>query len=458
MSDSACDISTLIAGHLTDGSARGLVATVETLIRDQLLSDGLRLPAIRTLADDLGISPTTVATAWTQLAREGYIEAYGRRGTFVRAQQSDLRSPRRWQFYDDIATYHIDLATGVPDPTLLPDPLTALRRMEPVRTISYLDSPVYGPLRDALYTLIPSFLTEDTWSMTVVDGALEGLDRTLDTLGASVRAVAVEEPAFPALYDLVEAHGLRIAGVPLDSEGIVPEALAGVIARRSIGALLTQPRAQNPTGISTTRKRRDEIAAILARAPEIFVVEDDHSGLLSTAPLYSLGEILGPQRCAYILSFSKSHGPDLRLGALFGEPARTEMIEKRRALGPSWSSKLLQAALTEMLTSPEGQGVLTDAKDSYNERRRSFAELFGVDASRTDGINFWAPAPDAISLLVHLAHEKIRVAPGTNFFLGQPPTEPRVRITLGDPWTPFPEVCRAFTESLARFGPIGSYR
>ncbi len=452
------DTSALISQHLTELSVRGLVATIETLIRDHVLDHGLRLPAIRSLADDLGISPTTVATAWTQLARDGYVEAFGRRGTFVKAEEFQAHTPRRWQFYDDIAAYRIDLATGVPDPELLPDPLKALRAMAPVRTISYLDSPVYGPLRDALNPYLSSWMTESQWSMTVVDGALEGLDRTLDSLPATVRAVAVEEPAFPALYDLVEVHGLRIIGVALDSQGIVPEALSAVIERRGVGALLTQPRAQNPTGISTTRTRRDEIAAVLSRAPDIFVIEDDHSGLLCSAPLHSLGEVLGPDRCAYVLSFSKSHGPDLRLGALFSGPARTEMIERRRALGPSWSSKLLQAALTEMLTSQEVQDTVAGARESYKLRRHAFASIFAVNADTTDGINFWAPTDDAISLLVHLAHEKIRVAPGTNFYLGGRSAESRIRITLGDPWTPFSEVSQILGESLARFGPIGSYR
>ncbi|MHB8189421.1 MAG: aminotransferase-like domain-containing protein [Ferrimicrobium sp.] len=452
------DTTAVILAAISDVGVRGLVATIERLALEGELLEGARLPSIRQLADVLAISPTTVATAWSHLSQLGIVESFGRKGSYIAPRHDSQRKVRRWQFYEDLSTYKIDLATGVPDPTLLPDPLAALGEMSPTRTTSYLDPPVYPPLRDAIAELVPAYLVSNDYAMTVVDGALEGLDRLLGVLPPYPRAIAVEEPSFPALYDLIEAHGYQIVSLELDDEGVTPASLVRALARGDLVAVLIQPRAQNPTGISLTRQRRDDLALLLAQHPGVFVIEDDHSGLLCASPLNSLGEVLGGTRVGYILSFSKSHGPDLRLATIFTNPDRIAAIEQRRALGPSWSSKLLQAALTEMLRTHRFRDQLDAAISTYQERRQTLTHLFGTTRTHGEGINLWLKTPDELALLVHLAHEKIRVAPGANFYVSATERQSTLRVTLGDPWTPFSEVTKELEVSLAKLGTIGSYR
>ncbi len=113
-----------------------------------------------------------------------------------------------------------------------------------------------------------------------------------------------------------------------------------------------QPRAHNPTGVSMTHARAEHLAVILARrrnGENAIVIEDDHSGAISTAPDVTLATWL-PERVLHVRSFSKSHGPDLRIGALGGPRALVDRVVARRLLGPGWTSRMTQALLYELLT------------------------------------------------------------------------------------------------------------
>src|SRR3954464_15532823 len=78
-----CNLLTLIAGAVDDRSARGIAAAVSRLVTAGTLPAGSRLPTVRDVARELGISPTTVSEAWRSLARAGAIQTRGRSGTFV---------------------------------------------------------------------------------------------------------------------------------------------------------------------------------------------------------------------------------------------------------------------------------------------------------------------------------------------------------------------------------------
>src|SRR4051812_37430238 len=78
-----CNLLALIAGAVDDRSARGIAAAVSRLVTAGTLPAGTRLPTVRDVARELGISPTTVSEAWRSLARAGAIQPRGRSGTFV---------------------------------------------------------------------------------------------------------------------------------------------------------------------------------------------------------------------------------------------------------------------------------------------------------------------------------------------------------------------------------------
>ncbi|WP_298346453.1 aminotransferase class I/II-fold pyridoxal phosphate-dependent enzyme [Ferrimicrobium sp.] len=450
------EICQMLGASISRNGMRGLTEAFIQLTRDGRLRSGDRLPSIRQLADHLGVSPTTVAASWSHLAQLGLLSSHGRRGSFVTETTRFTPAAARWHFYEDSQSYALDFASGVPDPRLLPSPVASLVHLGSSAISSYLDPPVYPPLVETLAQLVPSRLTESDFDLTIVDGALDAIDRVLAIGPSCHRAVILEEPNFPALYDLVESHGLEIRPVAIDDQGITAAGLRAELAKGGVGAVLLQPRSQNPTGSSLSKQRAAEIAEILGQYPEVMVLEDDHSGLVSGEPLWTMAEVLG-SRIVYILSFSKSHGPDLRLAAVFANPDLITDLNRRRTLGPSWSSKLLQATLNQMLTDPQIQDLTLAAQFAYSERRAAVADLFQMKATGS-GINVWVDTADSLHALLQLTHEHIRVAPGTNFYATTPTTAHQFRFTLSEPTTEFNLALKTVASAIAQMPRTSSYR
>ena len=416
-----------LAVHVEDRSARGIAAAISRLIRSGALQPGEKLPTVRALARDLATSPTTVSEAWQLLGRIGAIEARGRLGTFVRDDRRPVGSRRYRTVTQRPSQYALDLSTGVPDPDLLPDVRRALERISRRNlTTSYLDAPLLPALEELLRAQWP-FVPE---LLTVVDGAMDALDRILSSVARIGDTIAVEDPGFPPILDLVEQIGATAVPVTLDDEGIIPADLVRALTTRPV-ALILQPRAHNPTGTSMSPRRTAELARVLASSA-VIVIEDDHSGDIAWAPPVSLGSFL-PERTVHIRSFSKSHGPDLRLAAVGGSGNIISQVVERRLLGPGWSSRLLQAVLLEMLRDPHTVQTVADARDEYANRRSTMSERlrsFGVGHRGSDGINMWVDVADERSALLSLAVRGIGVAPGTPFEVA-PSGGAHLRVTVG---------------------------
>lgn len=415
-----------LATHIGDRSARGISTAIGRLIRTGALPIGSRLPTVRELAANLGTSPTTVSEAWQALARTGTIDPRGRNGTFVR----DTSRPRGSFRYRAVtmrpSLFVLDLSTGVPDPDLLPDPRRALERVSRRNiTTSYLDQPVVPALEDHLRSLWP-FEPE---AMTVVDGAMDAIDRILSSIAKLGDLVVVEDPGFPPILDLLEELGVTALGVRVDDDGLDLAALEAALDRKPVAVVL-QPRAQNPTGVSMSPERAKRLAQLLTSSDAV-IIEDDHSGDIAWEPAVSLGTHL-PDRCVHIRSFSKSHGPDLRLAAVGGSGAIIDPVVERRLLGPGWSSRLLQAVLLEMLRDPVTVETVASARVSYRERRALMAGLLnehGIATSGSDGINLWVSVADEKDALLNLAMHGIGAAPGTPFLVN--PATDHIRLTVG---------------------------
>jgi len=159
------------------------------------------------------------------------------------------------------------------DAALLPDLGPALSRLSAAAPPgSYLDEPVVPELVDHLATDWPYPADK----ITIVDGAMDALDLVTRCFVRFGERVAVENPCFPPLLDLLEAAGAEVVPVDLDAAG---ERLESVAAAVAAGArtLYLQPRAQNPTGASLTGHRARALAELLEGTTTL-VVEDDSAG------------------------------------------------------------------------------------------------------------------------------------------------------------------------------------
>ena len=415
-----------LASRITDRTARGIAAAVGRMISDGTLPVGERLPTVRELAKGLGVSPTTVSEAWQSLAAVGAIDARGRQGTFVRMPTGPA-TPRRYRrITEGPGHFAIDLSTGTPDPALLPDlgPLLA-RVSRQSLTSSYLDRPVLPELEERLRATWP-FTPE---AITVVDGAMDALDRVASVVVRLGDRVVVEHPAFPPLLDLLELLGADVVGVPLDDEGMRVDELERAVAD-GVSAVFLQPRAHNPTGVTTSRKRAKQLAAVLGRTRAV-IVEDDHSGDIASGALVSIGSHL-PGQTVHLRSYSKSHGPDLRLAAVGGAGDVVNAVANRRLLGAGWSSRILQAVLLQMLDHRPTIDAVAHARREYAHRRSSVTSVLsgrGVGFTGTDGINLWMHVADERSALITLATQGIGAAPGEPFMVLD--DSPSLRVTVG---------------------------
>lgn len=405
-----------IAQTVDEATPHGIAAAVARLIRSGDLAPGDRLPTVRELAADLGVSPATVSHAWQALSRVGLIVSRGRSGSFVRATPRKWLPPRFQGLASQLEATRLDLSTGTPDPTLLPALGPALSRVSMrAGTVSYLDQPVIPEL-DAIL--------RDTWSydveaVTVVDGALDALSRALDLVVRFGDKVVVEDPGFPPIFDLLDHFGAVRVPVGLDESGMRPDLLEEALTLRPTVVVL-QPRAQNPTGRSLTPARAEELARVIRRsrhASKAIVIEDDHSGEIAAARDVSLGSWI-PDQVLHIRSFSKSHGPDLRIAAVGGPRELIEQLVARRILGPGWTSRMLQTMLHDLLTNATSVSQVNDARRLYRARQWQLSGALAahdVTLPPSDGINTWLRVADERAAIVQLAAAGIRVAAGTPF-------------------------------------------
>ncbi|MFC4021782.1 aminotransferase class I/II-fold pyridoxal phosphate-dependent enzyme [Micromonospora sp. GCM10011542] len=412
--------------QVTGATAVEISASIESGVRTAALPPGAALPSVRALAAELGVSPATVARAYQELRQRGLLATAGRHGTRVRprppvaARRSALRPPP--------APGTRDLSRGEPDPDLLPPlgPHLAALAAAGGPPVGYSDAGVLPELAEAARAR----LTADgvpAGELTITGGALDGIERLL---GAHLRpgdAVAVEDPGWANLLDLVAALGLRPIGVPVDDEGPV---VAGVAAALAAGAraLVVTSRAQNPTGAAISADRAAALRALLADRRDLLLIEDDHAAELARLPLHPLAGATASW--AFLRSVSKPFGPDLRLAVLVGDETTVARVAGRARVGAGWVSTVLQRLVLALWVDPAVTELVDRAADTYDRRREALLAALaghGLSAQGRSGINVWLPVADETSAVTALRDAGWSVAPGALYRIAAPPA---LRITV----------------------------
>jgi DNA-binding transcriptional MocR family regulator len=405
-------------------SAAELVNAVEAGVASGALVPGQRLPSVRRLAADAGLSPVTVAAGLAELRRRGVVLSEPRRATRI-GPRPPIGSPRAPL---PVPAGARDLSRGNPDPALLPDLARALARCE-------LPTRLYGQPHalPELLTLAREQLRSDGvpgQELCVVSGAMDAIERVVQAHLRPGDRVAVENPGYAALYDVLRAHGLVLEPVALDDRGMLADELQRALGRGAVAAIIT-PRGQNPTGAALDPARARELGAVLARFPSTLLIEDDHLGPVAGTRLHSvLSTGPQPEHWAATRSVAKALGPDLRLAVLAGDPHTIARVRGRQQCGPGWVSHILQTLVLGLWSDPHVRALVARAGATYSQRREHLLACLareGVHAHGASGLNVWVPVHEEAGAVGALMQRGWVLAPGAPYRL--PGAGAGVRVT-----------------------------
>ncbi|KQW13168.1 aminotransferase class I/II-fold pyridoxal phosphate-dependent enzyme [Streptomyces sp. Root369] len=423
--------------------ASEIAASVESAVGAGELTPGQLLPPMRELAVELGVNPNTVAAAYRTLRERGVIETSGRRGSRVRSKPA---TTGRDYIRVEVPAGVRDVANGNPDPALLP-PLApafaAAAEQGDREPVLYGEATVDPELaRLAREALDADGVPEGP--LAVASGSLDVIERVLAAHLKPGDTVAVEDPGWGSLLDLVPALGLRVAPVGVDDEGPRADDVRKAL-ESGARALIITDRAQNPTGASVTATRARALRAVLEDHPDILLIEDDHGHGIVDLPLHPLAGVT--RHWAFVRSVAKAYGPDLRLAVLTGDEVTVDRVHGRHRLGPGWVSRITQRAVVQLWA----EGVLDTAEvaAAYRERRDrligALAER-GVEAHGRSGLNVWIPVPDETGAVSRLLHAGWAVAPGARFRMSAPQG---IRVTVSTlATTEVPHLAEAIARAL----------
>ncbi|WP_037569385.1 aminotransferase class I/II-fold pyridoxal phosphate-dependent enzyme [Phaeacidiphilus oryzae] len=453
--------------------AADIAADVERAVGAGELAPGAALPPLRELAGELGVNPNTVAAAYRLLRDRGVIETAGRRGTRVRPKPAvTSRDEPAMPVPEGVR----DLSTGNPAVDLLPDPAPALA----AAAAAQAGAPVrYGaPAADPRLVQLAreSFRADgipnadsaaradahpnsrpDAGSeagpdaapgtppggpkgppIAVASGTLDGIERILAARLRPGDAVAVEDPGWASLLDLLPALGLRTVPVAVDDQGPLPEAVGQALGPGRARALIVTSRAQNPTSAALSAERAEELRALLREhqrsGGELLLLEDDHGHGIVDLPFHPLawapGEDGGPlvRHWAVARSAAKALGPDLRVAVITGDADTVERLRGRQRLGPGWVSHLLQRATAELWAASDPAAVAAE----YRRRAAGLLDPLaaaGVRAHGRSGLNVWIPVADETRAVTGLLQRGWAVAAGARFRLS---SGPGIRVTTAE--------------------------
>ena len=424
-------------------NAAELAADIERQVSEGILQPGDRLPPVRSLAAELSLAPNTVAAAYRALGARGIVVGKGRNGTFISARPP-VALPREPDPVDGLT----DLSSGNPDPRFLPS-LSITSTSE--SSVLYGTDSVAPSLRQLAVASFRSDLVPAE-EIAVVSGALDGIERTL---GAHMRTgdrIAVEDPCYSSVIDLLGALGIVPVAVEIDDEGMKPEALSAALSSGVSGVILT-PRAQNPRGSTLTAARAQKLCQSLSKHVDILIIEDDHAGAVAGAPYRT---VVGSQSSAWamIRSAAKSYGPDLRVALMAGDPTTIRRVQGRQALGQGWVSHLLQRTLATLMQDNEVESALVETAKTYADRREALIGALvdqGVSAHGSSGLNVWIPVLDETAAIAGMRDRGFAVRGGERFRLR---SGPGIRISTASlPVDQAVAVADAVTQSLALHAP-----
>ncbi|MGQ9586057.1 MAG: MocR-like pyridoxine biosynthesis transcription factor PdxR [Anaerolineae bacterium] len=438
-------------------------------LREQILrgdlSPGTRLPPEREMARRLGVSRTTIVSAYDELVAEGLVEAHVGRGTVVLAPApagvaaAEAVQPIAWPAHfsslaqrlqgptaAELLTLRqlslkpniLSFASGFPDPSLIPPQRFHEAWDAVLKEVGFeatAPSPIQGlgVLRELIADrLAHKGILAQPENVIVVSGSQQGLDLLTRLLAEPGDTVMCEAPTYFGALQAFQVQGLRVIGVPVDREGMDMGRVEALLARYRPRFIYTQPNYQNPTGTTMSLERREKLLR-LAQRYQVPILEDDPFGDLwfDQPPPPAVKALDRSGHVIYLSTFSKSLAPGLRIGWLTAPQPLVDLgiLLKRVAdLQPNTGGQHLVVEFARRGWLDE---ILDQARPTY--RRRCLTMDSALRKHLPDGAQWLRPAgglflwlelPEEVSahqLLAEAGKEECIFMPGRVLYPSQGP-------------------------------------
>lgn len=403
-------------------------------VQSGALPPGARLPSKRRMCALAGVSMSTVEAAYSLLAAEGYVLARPRSGYVcahllppvppapIPPPEPSAPPPSPWAF---------DCSTSAVDVSAFPFSSWARITKEAVYENPGLLQRGHpqgdAPLRSALGSLLAQYRGVRCSPEQVVVGP--GADYLLSLLLQLLpehRAVALEDPGYPAAYAAAALHGRRAVPIPVDGEGMCPDALADSGA----GMAYVTPSHQFPLGVSMPAGRRSRLLHWAASAPDRWIIEDDYDSEFrwSSRPIPAMQGMDRAGRVVYLGTFSRSIAPAIRAAYLILPPGLLERYRHTFSHGACAVSRFEQESLRRFLAQGLYGRHLRRTGNLYRKKCALFAGALsaipGASVSGAEaGLHFLLTLPrySEEELTARAAEKSVRVYPLSRYCHTVPP-------------------------------------
>jgi DNA-binding transcriptional MocR family regulator len=404
-------------------------------VAEGALPPGSRLPTHRELADRLGVTVGTVSRAYGEAARRGLVAGEVGRGTFVRGGAVD-EVPEEPEQTIDLAQNHPPPPTSRPERAALANSLASITgRADFGRLLAYPAAGGNPEDREAGAAWIGrAGVSAAPDHVLVCTGSQHGLTVVLATLLQPGDLLLTEALTYAGLKPVLGLLHLRVAGLPVDGDGLRPDAFEQACRRGGARVLYTIPTHHNPTTAIMPLERRREIAAIAERHG-VTVVEDDVHGLLPENRPVPLAE-LAPERTCFLTSTSKTLAPGLRIAyVLAPAPMVPRLTDSLRAT--TWAVAPLTAAVaSSWIVSGTADAILAARRGEARARQDLAREILGgadFDA-QPEAYYIWLRLPEPWrrdTFAAVLRARGVALTAADAFAVGRGPAPHAVRLCLG---------------------------
>jgi len=442
---------------------------IEKMISEDVLRIGDKLPSVRVLSEEYGISMGTAFQAYYHLEGKGLIESRPKSGYYVRFNHKRFPEvPKQFQpepishevsvkemiasIYKDIVAHDvINFALAVPDISLLPaaklnkSVVYALRNTKD-HCIGYEHTQGHVELRKQIAKLAFNWGGKpDPDDIIITSGCLEAMTMCLRAVTKPGDTVALECPTYFGIYQAVESLGLKVVEISSCSvNGIDLDCLQRAIRKFSIKACVVVPNFNNPLGSCMPDENKKKLVDIITRH-NIPLIEDDIYGELYFGKSR-------PKTCKYFdkkglvmhcSSLSKSLAPGYRIGWAIPGKFSEEVSQIKRMNNISCPT-LTQSAMAHFLKNGRYEYHLKNLRKALHTQclryMQAIIEYFPADTKLSrphGGFVLWLQLNkkvNAFKLRTEAMKHRISVVPGKIFTAGCNYSH-FIRISFGKPWS-----------------------